>query len=1112
MFREGTLRGARLDSKPKIKRDAVPPEYAAEIPQNWLSKKGESPEAYASLFGLADGKEFLDTIAQFQLARGELGPKKYFEKIVGLRVQKEMEREFGSPGELIKRQADDHVFNDGNLGLLHQDTLAMAAKLGQEHSFTKEDVKRQMETRLNTMKMKDANFKNSVTMMYRAGGKLEDALLRDDPKTAYQQVQRKENGYALAVGIKKLEKEQKGHERLVKAYRKRVPDGRDQSFTPFVHDILERIGESSRPRSDINTEMAATEWGSLAKLDEWFRDEPYEIKVIPEFLLDPNWRGDPRLLTVEQWRGINDTVQFLDKWSRDNQAYITANNRWDFRDLIDNKLVPAIIRTYPALKGTGAQALMPSKPTHLKAVFAKSLQMELIFNWWDRNDRRGIANQSIVREYATAANRSDSLDREFGSLLKKLSWIENPHRLVKQTLFRNPDTGEILDMTKMNLLGILANMGNPGNFFTMLDSFKIPREMAGAVHKLVFDNITRDDVVRMIEIGKIFDKAKGMSDRMYRQMYGVAPMNIDKWSIRTPYTDLGQNGMIEGWYYPIIHDPKFKQTSEKLAAPSPLEFPYWTKSNLPAAGYTKERTGYKGPVLLNMDGLPNRLQMIVRDVAWRPALTNLHKIFTDPTFRAAVKNHWGEHYEALLDPFLKDMAGQRDTIDLNTSIINHSLQFVRQNIISHMVGLKPTTIAKHSVTALVQSINRVGSADFGRALFTVWGKNAETGETNWTFAMNKSEELQRRHRNYLEGITGNFDQTFGHLKVAGDMREYLNTFSREGATQAARLMMGDWKAKYLGIRDSMHYAEAYPMAFLDLMSAVPTWLARYRQAKIAGENEGMAIFMADAAVRDAHGSSAVTSRPALMRNSPMAQVFGNFYTFFSHILSRQIEFAWSIRALMKGEGVALSNPKLRKDGSVIPPELELVKKGDTYQLEDEYKKSDAFKYGMSAVAPMTMMFIAYYLFPAWWDEYVAPMHGEKGMGPDKHESALWYATKVQARGLSASWMYLRDVAKGVIEGGDVSAGLMGEAGKTIYNIVRDTGKVAHQKHLTLDQKQAYIKHANQIINFFGGVGMPDAIPKMGIFGYNWYYRKEHPKTIREYWTGINRGTSHPKHH
>src|SRR5262249_27582021 len=153
----------------------------------------------------------------------------------------------------------------------------------------------------------------------------------------------------------------------------------------------------------------------------------------------------------------------------------------------------------------------------------------------------------------------------------------------------------------------------------------------------------------------------------------------------------------------------------------------------------------------------------------------------------------------------------------------------------------------------------------------------------WTFAMNKSEELQRRHRNYLEGITGNFDQTFGHLKVAGDMREYLNTFSREGATQAARLMMGDWKAKYLGIRDSMHYAEAYPMAFLDLMSAVPTWLARYRQAKIAGENEGMAIFMADASVRDAHGSSAVTSRPALMRNSPMAQVFGNFYTFFSHI-------------------------------------------------------------------------------------------------------------------------------------------------------------------------------------------------------------------------------------
>jgi hypothetical protein len=492
----------------------------------------------------------------------------------------------------------------------------------------------------------------------------------------------------------------------------------------------------------------------------------------------------------------------------------------------------------------------------------------------------------------------------------------------------------------------------------------------------------------------------------------------------------------------------------------------------------------------------------------------MQKVFKDPEFRRAIRDHWGPHYEALLDPFLKDIAGQREVMDTNSAWAMQVAQFVRQNMISHMVGLNPATIAKHAFTAAVQSITEVGIADFSRAFFSLYSRNPETGERNWTFAMNKGLELQRRHRNALEGITSNFDRTFGHLKTSADMREYLNTFQREGLSQAARLAIGDFKGKFLTMRDWLHYYEAWPMAFFDLVSAVPTWLARYRQAKMAGENEGNAIFMADRAVRYAHGSSAITTRPQIMRNNAMAMLFGNFYTFFSHILQRQVMTAWASRAGLRGEGVYLRQPATASDGSVIPPELEQAKKGRHHaeETEGEYQKTDDYKYGMQMTGPLAGMFLAYYLFPAWWDEVVSPMHGEKGVGPDKNESTLGYLAKVQIRGLGGSWIGLRDITHGLIEGGDVSAGLWGEVGKNITKMARSTTQARTQKRMTTEQKQSFIRNVNNIWNSASGVGLPNSIPRMGIFGANWYYRTEHPKGPREFWTGITKGTAHPRHH
>jgi hypothetical protein len=307
--------------------------------------------------------------------------------------------------------------------------------------------------------------------------------------------------------------------------------------------------------------------------------------------------------------------------------------------------------------------------------------------------------------------------------------------------------------------------------------------------------------------------------------------------------------------------------------------------------------------------------------------------------------------------------------------------------------------------------------------------------------------------------------------------------------------------------------QAAPIATLDLASAVPTWLARYRQAKIAGENEGMAIYLADTSVRQAHGSSAITSRAQLMRQNLVAGLAGNFYTFFSHILQRQVEWTWEARARARGEGYYFEPPKVGTGGVVEPPRMITAaeRRQRIEETEGEYKNTDDYKNAQATVPVMAGLLVAYFALPAWVDELVSPMHGEKGIGPDKNESWLWYAAKVEARGLGGSWLFLRDVFHWAVEGGDISAGMWGEFAKTVQRALKHTTPSEMEKRTTLKQKQNMIKNYNAIFNSIGGLGMPNSLPRMGVFGANWHYGSERPQSFREFWTGITRGTVHPRH-
>jgi hypothetical protein len=461
----------------------------------------------------------------------------------------------------------------------------------------------------------------------------------------------------------------------------------------------------------------------------------------------------------------------------------------------------------------------------------------------------------------------------------------------------------------------------------------------------------------------------------------------------------------------------------------PLEGEGYIRATTPA-GYTKGRTGYTAPLALDLDALPGRMASMIHDVAMRPSVINAAKVMYDKDIRTKIAAHYGTEYRDLMVPYLRDVANSANYNSKAQKMFTQTSEFIRQNMISTLVGLNPGTVMKHGPTALVQSIMEVGPKEFLQASKSLFSINEATGESNWKFAMETSQELQRRHRNYRETLSGATEELVP-----------TSTFQ--------------------SLRQTVLNVSSLPVSMSDLLSAVPTWLAQYRKSMADnGGIHGDAIFDADRAVRRAHGSTAITNRPVVMRGGTLSQWFASVYGFFNHIMNRQAELVW--------------------------------KTGDAFGLV----KDGEYKEAMSKVPGISAMMFAYVLAPALIEEMVTPLVS------DDKESWGKKAAKGVGFTLGASWVGVRDIASATLNGRDPSAGLISTAYQQVSNLARDWGK-----------KQPMNKeHAGKLIqdsvSVFGtATGLtPAQLGRSARFGFGVGAGTEHPKGPWGWLVGMRYGT------
>lgn len=857
-FGAGELYGKKVPlGSVKLAADVLTDEQKAGLPRNYYGEHGMHPDDVAGLFGYGSGDAMVERLVAYnaaKLAAGKMSAKDFVSRATDIETDRQMQQKYGALENNILDAVKEHVAGEVQQNLLHEETVALGMKIGQA-PLDKAAVLQGLRDNFAKMPLSSVSPDAWMRAAGKAGRQAEFGLLANDPAAAFRAKQQQYYATVIANEAAKLEKDIAKFDKVAKRFSKREVASVDQEYTNFIHDILMRIGKPVRRSiQDLETEIQAGEYHSLQDFVEGKNGFYLREVAVDDRLFDPNFRKAFDDLTVDEFRGVDTSIKSLLKNGRDEKKIAKAGTEEDL-DVIRQQMISQLQqfqeRQYDTKGGRWMGPIPPRVAKVLRTYGAAHIQMENLFNRWDHDNPRGVFQQYVMRDLVDAANNESAMEKRYATKLRSVDDGADLKKSVDNTLFKVPNSDTLMKLNRGNLRTILLNAGNPSNLSKMARGYGLKPE---EVQAWLGRHATAEDWQWAQKIGDIFAELKAEADVMYRNVSGVAPESIPLSPIDTPH------GQFPGWYYPLIAHSEFEGPSKRMMGKDALEQEGFVRATT-ANGYTKARTNIAYPLALDLDMLPARMHQMIHDIAMRPSIINASKIFYDRAIRNAIFKHFGAEWRDMLIPYLVDVANSANYMPKESRMFANASEFLRQNLISTLVGLNPGTVLKHGPTAAVQSLHEVGVVPFLKALKGLTSINERTGETNWKFAISTSEELQRRHQNYVETLGG----ATGLLQPRSGFASFRSTVQRFSAA---------------------------PVAASDLLSAVPTWLAQYEKSLGEGLSHGDAVYDADRAVRRAHGSVAITNRSSVMRGGAMAQWFASVYGFFNHIMNRQYELLW----------------------------------------------------------------------------------------------------------------------------------------------------------------------------------------------------------------------------
>ena len=873
------------------------------------------------------------------------------------------------------------------------------------------------------------NFGQYLRDERKAAREVQQAILKKDWAAAAAAKQRQLLSHVVYTRAKEAAADiERGTATFKRLTSKAKFDGIAQEYTDQIHDLLGRFGFDSGRGEELQR-------GKPQTLEEFVNAKSEDAGI--EIAIDPAlyaMQGKPvGSLKLSEFRALDEAIDSLRELGRGEKMISVDGVERDFKE-VKHEIVTAIRALGERMKSDyydprDAGKLAAAKEK-LFGVFrnidATLTKPEALFDQIDKADPFGIMNRAVFRRLKEAQGREDRWQEVASKDLKDAvesagkDWSKRLNDVVPDDpALLNPDTGRPMKLTRKRMLSMALNWGNEGNRIKLADGYKWS---APAIKAFLDRNMSKADWDFVQRIWGMFDARKQELDDLQRRVTGVGLDMVHADAFNTPH------GTYSGGYYPIVYDATKSFAAETHAEKATEAlFPNgYTRATTPKGSTISRVEGVKRPIQLSLDIAPWKIGQVIHDVAFREAIIDADRLLSADSVKKAMDDVFGPEYRKMLRPWLKHIANSRNIDDAAIGWLDKAISTVRTNTVIVGIGFRLSTMFKHGFGALSNSIGEVGAKDFLAATRDLYSPR---GDSSWSFIFEKSAEMKYRRNAYDKDIASQYD------KLVNDST--YTTFQKN--------------AQHFG-----HLGVSY----LDLGSAGPVWLAAYRQSIAKGIGDADAVYIADKAVRNAHGAQGITDTAAFQRAKGVANLVNMFYGFFNHIYNRQ-------RVIVSDAASGIKN----------------VKAGEYREASKDFASVLARSFWYIAV-PAIVETLAH--------------HG--GPNEDNEESWGAWAAKAMLGEIPAGIPVVRDIAKAALEGRDYEISPIAKAVNDVIGLKRDITNYVQGN----DPSPHVGKHMAIAAGY--ALGLPLAAPfTAGKFIWDVNNGDADPHSIADWYEGLTRG-------
>ena len=621
------------------------------------------------------------------------------------------------------------------------------------------------------------------------------------------------------------------------------------AYLAQIDAILDRFDLRKKGYSEQQVQVK-----SLAKFVEELQAKGEPV-LIPDEILDANYRKAYGKMTVDELRALDDAVKNIEHLGKNEKKFISGQHKIK----IDNaaEVIKSNLYKHYGLKGpsemnpsaTEARGVLKKMGKWTGEFLADLGMAEFITRAMDGNKDLGPAHQHIfqpIRDAVTKETaRLNEVFAEVNELTKKCYGTDKPglgQIKVELDITMRDVNGNLIHgknwvLTMEELIAAVCNMGNEGNLQRMMDGWLISR---ADCQKMV-DALREQDVQFVQGLLDIIGSLRPMVQEAAEIMTGVTPQWVEAAPIVTKF------GTIPGGYYPIVTDLRYSRTAAYQQEISDL-MDTVKMDHLSAHtrdGHRKERANNVSgrPPLLSLKVVDNHLAGVIHDAIFAPVVRDVNKIIHHPVVTDAVKQALGDEQNKVLNHWLRSVASNNKNNGIMLDKTDRMFGIVQRGATVMGLGMN-TSGAILQYTGFLPLASRIGGVKMVRAMMHEWQHPTET-------------------------------QRFVAEKSAF-MREQMN-----GQDRDVRKMAEKWTVEGKGKLSAFRSVTLGAYGFFQNRCNVPAWLECYKDGmKKFGNNEEKAIRYADSIIRQTQGAGSIADLTQFETSGTWKKMFTMFYSWF----------------------------------------------------------------------------------------------------------------------------------------------------------------------------------------------------------------------------------------